>query len=612
MSEGDGGSGSKGDTEKKPEDNSKENEGEKKEEGKNKTLADEMKEAAHQQKEESKSDAEDMAFFERQGKDECYSIWNLDYWLQNTLKNTNMVIRLLIEIAVISAIFIGPSGMWLYREWGNIDLSKFFSSPGWLSYDPESVFRLGLFVVIWYAADSIINLLCENIIMLMGSILVSLQLEESEFIWSLINNFYSAREYFRLCATFLCVFQLADWMFDKYQPPKSYNIFRPMVVRALVLWYGIYAGMMFVMKFAVNIFIYDIKKSSHSDMIIDLNNKIFIIKKLKTISEAWNTSEYHEICNEMMPSYDLGLYLKDQEFFSSPEDAEIVVQNIMALLRKKVLTYNNIKEYFPSNHERVFKYLSNTDPIQEKQVITVGALKMIAKELYVKRADINRTIKDRNYIFDKLEFMFSLVVKYISAIVLCVILGVEHEVYITGFGTSILTFSWVFADSIKNLFNCFIFVLVIRPYDIGDRVKINGENYVVNKINLLTTTFLTNLRKLTYIPNDVLISTKIYNIARSPPQSLIMEIAVDESVTYEQGRALVDAVKNDIKKATKYFVDLEFQKLEGCKLCYIIYTTQNFQSLDATMSRQNRLIKIFGSGMAKANIAYKNSFSFTD
>lgn len=63
------------------EDKKKDNEEEKREEGKNKTLADEMKEAVHQQKEESKSDGEELTFFERQEKDEHYSVWNLDYWL---------------------------------------------------------------------------------------------------------------------------------------------------------------------------------------------------------------------------------------------------------------------------------------------------------------------------------------------------------------------------------------------------------------------------------------------------------------------------------------------------------------------------------------------------
>lgn len=585
----------------------------KKEENKNKTLADEMKEAVYQQKEENKSDGEDLTFFERKEKDEQYSIWNLDYWLQDTLKHMNAIIRLLIEVIIVSAIFIGPSAMWLYSEWGSIDFLKFFQTPGTLSYDSESVFRLGLFVVIWYTLDCIVGLICENIIMLMSGILSCLQLDESEFIWSLVDNFYNAREYFRLCVVFLSVFMLSNLMFDEYHTPvRSYNILDPMVIRALVLWYGIYTGMMFLMKFLINIFIYDIKKSSHSDMIMDLNNKLFIIKKLKAISEAWSPTEYHDICDSMMPSYDPGFYLKDRDFFSSKEDAEVVAQNIMALLKKKALTYSDIKEYFPSNHERVFKYLSNTDPIQQKQTVTVSALKTLAKELYMKRADMDRTLKDRNYIFEKLEMIFSLFVKYISAIVLCAIFEIDYKIYIASFGTSILTFSWVFADSIKKLFNCFVFVLIIRPYDIGDKVRINDENYVVNKINLLTTTFLTSLKKLTYIPNDVLIATKIYNVARSPPQSLIIELTVDEGTTYEQGKALVDIVKNDIKKAKKYFVDLEFQKMVDGKLCYIVYTTQNFQNFDAAASRQNRLIKIFESGLGKAKITYKNSFNFID
>jgi small-conductance mechanosensitive channel len=49
-----------------------------------------------------------------------------------------------------------------------------------------------------------------------------------------------------------------------------------------------------------------------------------------------------------------------------------------------------------------------------------------------------------------------------------------------------------------------IFLFIKHPYDVGDRVQINKEFYIVQEINLLSTVFMDSSSAYVQAPNDVL------------------------------------------------------------------------------------------------------------
>ncbi|ELA42690.1 uncharacterized protein VICG_00005 [Vittaforma corneae ATCC 50505] len=577
---------------------------------KNKSLAQEIQEAAKDKSEHEDSENEDLTFFTRKKQEKDYSIWSIDEWMHDYLGDWNSTLVYMFEIIVVSTILLLPSVFWLIKEWRNINFRSYFSNPGAIKADNEGLFRVALFTILWYTFDIFITLFSENFLLIMAIILHTFQLSESEFCWCMVDVLYTSRGYFRMSADCLFIFYLSVIMFEKYSKPKNFNIFNPLVIKTLILWLGIYTGMLFVMKFVVNIFIYDVRRSSYKEAILDLNRKIFLFRKLKAISEAHSQSEKKDIAENMVPTYDPGFYLKDKDLFTSREDAMIVVQNIMALLKKKKLAYQDIKQYYPNEYDVVFKYFTSSDTVEDNQVVHVKVLKEIAKDLYIKRKDMGRTLNDRDSIFEKLEVIFFLIVSYIAAIILCILFEIDYKFYLFGFGTSLLTFSWVFADTIKKIFNCFVFVLVLRPYVIGDKVKINDEEYVVVKIDLLTTTFLNKTKTIVYLPNDVLMVTKIYNTSRSPPQCMVVELTV-ENTTYDQVKKLEELVKDEVEKAAKHFTDAELIGKSVDKAVFSVSVVQNFQNTSLTKLRQDKLIKIFESSMKSANITHKNSFVFT-
>lgn len=49
-----------------------------------------------------------------------------------------------------------------------------------------------------------------------------------------------------------------------------------------------------------------------------------------------------------------------------------------------------------------------------------------------------------------------------------------------------------------------IFLFIKHPYDVGDRVQINKEFYIVQEINLLSTVFMDSSSAYVQAPNNVL------------------------------------------------------------------------------------------------------------
>ena len=68
--------------------------------------------------------------------------------------------------------------------------------------------------------------------------------------------------------------------------------------------------------------------------------------------------------------------------------------------------------------------------------------------------------------------------------------------------------SWLIGSSLAEVLTSIIFLFVKHPYDVGDRVQIDKEQYTVKEIRLLSTILLDSRSCYVQAPNTVL-STKV-------------------------------------------------------------------------------------------------------
>lgn len=131
---------------------------------------------------------------------------------------------------------------------------------------------------------------------------------------------------------------------------------------------------------------------------------------------------------------------------------------------------------------------------------------------------------------------------------------------VTGFFASLAVFSLVFAiaaqQTLGNILNSSMLALD-QPFDIGDRIEVDGVSGKVVSFGILSTKLLTLQEELIVIPNNTLVSQTITNYARGGGDGIATRLTlhIDFGVAYEENVAHVKHVVSDIARACPYVVD---------------------------------------------------------
>lgn len=102
-------------------------------------------------------------------------------------------------------------------------------------------------------------------------------------------------------------------------------------------------------------------------------------------------------------------------------------------------------------------------------------------------------------------------------------------------GTALLSLSFVFSVTAQEFLGSCIFLFVKHPFDVGDRVDIAGDHFVVEHISLLFTVFRhargAKIGQFCQYPNIVLNSLALDNISRSSAmtEQITLDISFDTS-----------------------------------------------------------------------------------
>ena len=174
----------------------------------------------------------------------------------------------------------------------------------------------------------------------------------------------------------------------------------------------------------------------------------------------------------------------------------------------------------------------------------------------------------------------------------------------------IFSFTEFFGDSMKRICEAIIYIVTCHPYDIGDRVSIDGVEFFVHKIGLVSTTFKRFDGFMVWFPNYVLAKKALCNIRRTGMQGQRLEIQVDASVPLEKIKQLSDHVKEFIKTDTKDFEAVissffDLQQAHNCiSIVFLLKHRFNFQDGIQKAERQNRFLLFLREKVTEMGIEY--------
>ncbi|CAD25766.1 hypothetical protein [Encephalitozoon cuniculi GB-M1] len=550
--------------------------------------------------------------------EEELSFWNIDSYLHSKFSYIPETIRGLLEIIVVVTLFMVFPVMLGFLERGNETTrlpAQVFQNTG--KGPTYLFFRINLFISMSYSIYVVVSLFASNILYIIVAVLNFFSFDLDEYTIEVIQVINSTSWCWKQSLIAFLIFLAASITSQPYEFGDNDGSYKYKVI-TMVLMYSIFMLVIFVEKFFMCFMISEIRRKEYRDRIWDINYKTFVFKKLAAISEA-HPWERKELAETMEPDLDPGFYLKYSDLkLNSVEAAETVAESIFGFLEVRTLIYEDLVKFFPNNHDEVYEYLAENSEIKDKNnpPITFEDLKAKAVALYKERTDISRTLQSRDIVINKLDIILVAIAMYFGVVVVMILLGINYSGMLAAIVPSIVTFSWIFSDTIKEIYNCFIFLLVNHPYDFGDRVVIDGEELYVSSVDLLSSTFTGVNGRQVFIPTSALFRAKIHNIRRSGKQSSEVNILVSKMTSFDAALRLKDRVARMLSESKSFSGEIYIREFraEGdhVRICLAIQHQSNFQDVKKKHDRRIEIVSILEKEMKAQGIEYLNSYTFNE
>lgn len=148
--------------------------------------------------------------------------------------------------------------------------------------------------------------------------------------------------------------------------------------------------------------------------------------------------------------------------------------------------------------------------------LTEGHIVKVMDRIYHERKNLSLSLLNLESITNALAGFLTGAVVIVTILLLNIVFatGELAEVAIT-VSSAILGLSFIFATSAQHTFDSFVFLFVRHPYDVGDRILLQGYDPMdVVKMELLHTTFRKWDGFILTLPNYALQSISIFNYKR--------------------------------------------------------------------------------------------------
>ena len=179
-------------------------------------------------------------------------------------------------------------------------------------------------------------------------------------------------------------------------------------------------------------------------------------------------------------------------------------------------------------------------------LILVGAtyVRRVARKQF-KRANVDPQV---SVLAVRLIYLASVLV----AIIAFFSIALNNAALVFGsFGIFALAFSLAFQDILKN-FIAGVFLLLERPFRIGDEITADDHTGVVENVEMRTTTLRTAEGEEVLIPNSLVYTSTIVNRTRFPARQFTVAMKVPDSVALD---GLADRVRDRVKALKEVLSD---------------------------------------------------------
>ena len=95
-------------------------------------------------------------------------------------------------------------------------------------------------------------------------------------------------------------------------------------------------------------------------------------------------------------------------------------------------------------------------------------------KVYTSRKALGHALNDTKTAVKQVENLITGVLSVVTFIIWLILLDVLTTKFLVVFSAKFVGFAFLFGSTCKNIFESFVFVFVMHPYDVGDRCVIDG------------------------------------------------------------------------------------------------------------------------------------------
>ncbi|KAK6543342.1 hypothetical protein TWF694_000093 [Orbilia ellipsospora] len=224
------------------------------------------------------------------------------------------------------------------------------------------------------------------------------------------------------------------------------------------------------------------------------------------------------------------------------------------------------------------------------------------KTLAKSMGDIDSAISALNSLLSSIVFI----------IIIFVFVAFLNQNFVTTLGTAgatLLSLSFVFATTAQEILGSCVFIFVKHPYDVGDRMDLNGKEYVVEHISLLYTIFRqVDTNKFVQIPNNILNTQNVENVSRSGPMRETITFSVNFDTSMRDIMLLKAELTTFVEENTRDFrhdnlnVEINSVSLASLELRVEIKYKGNWADQPKRIERRNKFMSALVAALRKIPI----------
>ncbi|MCO5602261.1 hypothetical protein L7F22_056390 [Adiantum nelumboides] len=189
----------------------------------------------------------------------------------------------------------------------------------------------------------------------------------------------------------------------------------------------------------------------------------------------------------------------------------------------------------------------------ESGKITKSALKEFAVHVVRERRALSLSLNDTKTAVKKLHRLVDVVVGVAIGIIGLLLLGIATTQLLLLVSSQLVLVVFIFGNTCKTVFEALVFLFVMHPFDVGDRCLVDGNQVVVEEMNILSTVFMRNDGEKLWYPNSLLATKFIFNYHCTPDMGDSFLFSIDSCTPADKLSALKDRIAKYIAAKSNHW-----------------------------------------------------------